>query len=219
VRIDSNHRSASDGTDEIDKLDGSSIERHLQELWWRLSIVGLAWIICILAIWPFSSILPNLFERILTVPVFALFLAYPVLCFQTWNFTRPGLKGAGEIIGLIVFMVMIPFVIWGLSTVFGGIENFWVNLYHLHLISEKGILIAKAILVLLIWPIFVAALKLKSWNNKQLIQVKAYHRWLTVLSIVLLALGPAIVSCIILDLFCLLIAALALKHLAVRGIF
>lgn len=212
MRTDNDHRPDSAGTNENYKLDGPSIERHLQELWWRLSIVGLAWLICVLAVWPFSSILPTLFERILTVPVFALCIAYPVICLQTWNFTRPGFRG-WELIGLIFFMVMIPFVIWGLSIVFGFIEKFWPNLYHLDLISEKVILIAKAILVLLIRPIFVISLKSKFLNNKQLIQVIAHHRWLTVLSIILLALSPAIVSCIILNLFGLFIAPLVLKYI------
>ena len=212
MRIDNDHRPGSDGTNETYKLDGPSIERHLQELWWRLSIIGLAWLICILVVWPFSSILPNLFERILTVPVFALCIAYPVICLQTWNFTRPGFRG-WELIGLIFFMVAIPFVIWGLSIVFGFIEKLWTNLYHLDLISEKVILIAKAILVLLIRPIFVISLKSKLLNNIQLIQVKAYHRWLTFLFIILVTLSPAIVSCIILDLFGLFIAPLVLKYI------
>ena len=212
MRIDNDHRSSFTESKETYELDGPSIERHLHELWWRLSIVGLAWLICILVVWPFSAILPSLFERVLTVPVIALCIAYPVLCFQTWNFARPGFRG-WELIGLIFFMVMIPFVIWGLFIVFGFIEKLWSNLYQLDLISEKLILIAKAILVLLIRPIFVISLKSKLLSNMQLIQVKAYHRWLTVLFIILVSLSPAIVSCIILDLLFLFITPLFLKNI------
>jgi hypothetical protein len=212
LRIDNHQRSGSDGTDETNTLDRPSIERHLHELWWRLSIVGLAWLICILIVWPFSAILPSLFERILTVPVFALCIAYPVLCLQTWNFARPAFRG-WELIGLIFLMVMIPFLIWGLSIVFGLIEKLWSNLYHLDLISGKVILTAKSILVLLIRPIFVISLKSKLLSNMKWIQVKAYHRWLTVLFIILVTLSPAIVSCIILDLLFLFITPLFLKNI------
>ena len=128
------------------------------------------------------------------------------------NFIRPGLKGK-EPIGLLFLMVVIPFAIWGLTFAFGFVEKLWTNIYSLHVISEKVILIAKAILVLLVAPIFIIILNLKSWQNKQSIRITASNRWLIFFTLMLLLISPAIVSCIILGFLFLCMSVLAIKYL------
>lgn len=200
---------AAQRTDEDE--DELTMADHLEEFSARLLVIGIAWVLGSVVAGMFP-VAPNWSRAsLLEAPVFGLLLSSPIVAFEVWAFTAPALVRKERWI-LAAAMFGLPLITGALAVAFWPIELSWVHLLGGEV--RPGRLAAKGIIVLLSIALSCGLAGIARQAKAQADVLRSSIRVMVLVSIAL-ALGPAVMSAVVLGLVELLMLGLSIALMKV----